>query len=324
VRSSTSSSEPRRWGRIWVIGPAAALCVLLTLEVWVRAHGHRPGVASERDLWCHHRKRVVGADLRSIALLGSSRMQSGLVQTAFREALPGVKPVQLALAGTSPVAVLKDLARDQTFRGVVVCEVFAQFLQPGQLRGQEHAVQYCEDQWGPGKEVELWLKLPFEQRLALLQPALTARLLATSLQRGKAPAPPTSWVLEDRTRVMSYVGDQEDAVAARMRRNRKNAKATAVSWSADVGRIQARGGRVVFVHFPISGRYRALDESVYPRARHWDVLAAHVGAPAIHYTEMKGYDTLVLPDESHLDLPSAGRFTRWLAEELVARGIVDR
>ena len=89
-----------------------------------------------------------------------------------------------------------------------------------------------------------------------------------------------------------------------------------------VTRIEARGGRVVFVKFPARGRFKELYDSYFPRTPYWDILSESVGM-TLHYEDMTGAGELVLPDDSHLDVPSAIRFTKWIAREMAKHDALD-
>ena len=83
-------------------------------------------------------------------------------------------------------------------------------------------------------------------------------------------------------------------------------------------RIEARGGRVVFVKFPARGRFQELYDAYFPRTPYWDILSDRVGQ-TLHFEDMPGSDDLHLPDDSHMDKASAIRFTKWIASEMAKR-----
>lgn len=316
---------------MWLLGVAIVLVVLLALELALRARGFQPSASMVRDLWCLHRQRVVGADRHIIALLGNSRMQSGLSQSALREELPSMEPVQLAEAGKGPAAALHDLASDDSFRGLVLCEVTVRYLQPDRLEDQALLVDGCRESWGMAKELELHMRLAFQLRLVFLEDELSARHLLRAWRKGRWPKP-TDRVLEDRTRfepaglrrVAGFDRDGKMRYDERVRSTPAAFRRTVDRLASDVRRIHARGGQVVFVHFPFGAQPLAEEESFYPRDQYWSVLAANSGAATIHFTEMPDAGSLVLEDGVHLHPASAERFTRWLAQELQRRNLVAR
>ncbi|MHC4248019.1 MAG: hypothetical protein ACYS9X_02715 [Planctomycetota bacterium] len=71
------------------------------------------------------------------------------------------------------------------------------------------------------------------------------------------------------------------------------------------------------------GQYRAAagEEEKFPRARHWDVFAAGIPAPAIHFLDHPALAAFECPEGSHLDYRDATPFTRALAR--ILKGVVD-
>src|SRR5205085_10723037 len=52
-----------------------------------------------------------------------------------------------------------------------------------------------------------------------------------------------------------------------------------------VQRPRARGGKVVFVRFPVSGELKKLEDQKTPRAKSWDPLVQATGAPGIYFED---------------------------------------
>jgi hypothetical protein len=126
VRSSTSSSSdripPGNWGGSWV---AALLLVALSLGGWEsfwRARGFRPSLNDDAALWALSRKEASNGDPDSVVFVGASRIQLGLNTEVFAEKT-GKRPIVLAIDGESPIPVLRNLASDESFRGLVISEL---------------------------------------------------------------------------------------------------------------------------------------------------------------------------------------------------------
>jgi len=308
---------------------------LTGLELYWRHRGYLASISSYEELWSYHRARLEGAGRNTVALLGGSRMQIGFRPDAFRAARPDLEIVQLADAGKSPLAALRDLARDELFRGVVVCSLPEVTTVPG-WNSQEPLVRFYHEKWGPGEKYALLLLTPLQDNLVLLQPRLRGAKLLGALTTGRLPPLNYYRTHFDRSRDMYFEvlspKSIEGLITARIGRSRKflpaDPPASLEAWTAYVAElvrlsdlIEARGGKVVFVSFPVRGRFQRLTEEYFPRDRYWDLLAAQ-GLETLHYEEMPGNADLRLPDESHLDVPSGRRFTRWIADELTARGIL--
>lgn len=323
------------WAPTWIVGLLLAGTVLGWVEYTVRGMGHEPGMGSQTALWCHHRQRLESGGPEQVVVIGGSRLQMGFSLPAFREELPDLDPIQLAMAGTCPAATLHDLAEDESFNGTVLCSGNARMFQPTHLRDQTHLIEHYHETWGPGEDLGLIMAAPFQLNLALLQPHLSAPLVVPMLLRGKRPGPNYVTTRFDRTRVADYTKiNLERVINARMEilkaEFRRTVPTSPEQWRKiigkvhdDVRRIEERGGRVVFLHLPTRGRYAELEDNFHPREVFWDVFREHVGALTLDSSEMPDHESLILSDESHLDYKSGERYTRWIARELVARGVVS-
>jgi len=80
-----------------------------------------------------------------------------------------------------------------------------------------------------------------------------------------------------------------------------------------VDRIKARGGEMVFIRPPSSGRVYELEELVCPRKETWDLLLARTGARGIHFEDHPELQGFELPEWSHLRAEHAPPFTKALA-----------
>ena len=336
--SSTSNSNvlgPRGpWRKVWTVGLLLALMMLGGLELSFRYLGQEPTIVSSAALWSYHRERARHAGPNTIALLGASRMQLGFVPEAFLEVHPSFSLVQLAVAGDGPFAALRDLAHDETFRGLVICSVAARMLQPSRWEDQQKFVEYFDKKWGPGEQISLLLSVALQERLLILGPRLGARQIFGAHTAGQVRQVNYVQTRFDRTRIADYgLIDVEPIIERRVARIRKRLSelppVSEDSWrevvdhlAGLVKKIEARGGKVVFVKFPARGRMQALADEFFPRAEYWDTFVASVGTVAIHHEELPGVADLSCPDESHLDYPGAIVFTKALAHELAARGII--
>ena len=336
-RAERAVVEPRGpWGRVWLVGCLVALALLSALELFWRSRGYMAGITADEPLWAYHRARLEGAGRDTVALLGGSRMQVGFRPEAFRVVHSGVATVQLAVAAKSPFATLEDLAADPSFRGIVVCSFPEVTSLPG-WAGQEDYVRFYREEWGPGEEYSLLLASGLQERLVLLQPRLGGEKLVESLRAGRLPPLNYYRTYFDRSQSMAFERLPERTVQGLVQARVKKARqrlperppASIEEWrgfDASMARfsdaIRARGGSVVFVRFPTRGAFESLTDEYFPRAPYWEMLSAAVDGAALHYADMPDQETLRLPDQSHLDVASGRRFTRWIAEELSARGVL--
>ena len=91
----------------------------------------------------------------------------------------------------------------------------------------------------------------------------------------------------------------------------------------NVEKIRSKGGKVLFVRFPSTGKLRDLENKYTPRKAYWDRILEVTGAPGIHFedhSQLQGFDC---PEWSHLTKADATKFTQrlmTLIQELRSKG----
>ena len=319
VPSSISSSNDRlprgAWGRSWCVSTLLVLICLGAFELTFRRMGFWPEVQDSQWHWMLERARVRPLDSRQWVLLGSSRMQCDIDLEVLNR-LTGVRPVQLAVPGSSCLPVLEDLARDQTFGGVVVCELLPGLVSnTGWISDRDRQERYVQayDSRSADALFEATLRSEIQQRFLFPQPRLSVWSLGKHVLSGTCPKPSSHVVLPDRSarifsggqplvtrNPMSGVGNLIDstAVAATTARLRECANV-----------IRRRGGAVVFARFPSSGALRIDECSAFRRSEEWDPFAQTVETPCLHFADDPELKDFICPDESHLDATDVERFT---------------
>lgn len=336
--SSISSSDDRLpggpWGRTWVLALVLATAAIGGVEAFWRTHGFRPTLIDDMDLWAEQRTGIpAGGD--AVVLIGSSRNQAAIVPEVLRRELPGREVVQLSLPGGRPMAVLRDLAEDEGFRGVVLCDILPLCLLPESRDAQAPHVRYAHRSFNVARRIERALKTAVQTRLVVNSTQLRPAFVFSAIRARKLPERVFFDILADRWRRMDFRGvdvkrlEVAIAQAARETGYRIAVPPDAEGWQADVDlaerlveRIQARGGKVVYLSHPSGGEVRELEDGHFPRARYWDALAARTKAAAVIRSDdvpaLAGY---VCPDGSHLDYRDAVPYTERLVAELRARGV---
>jgi hypothetical protein len=324
-------------GRVWLCTLLLTGGVLLFLEVYLRSQGQVPTIMDDQSLWSQWRQQI-GGQSNVVAFLGSSRMQLAISPEAWRGIFPGHKVVQLAFDAGSPVPVLEDLAGDTEFCGTVICDIIEYRIVRSSYYEERGAdfVKYYHKRWNVQKYLDRILRTALTENSVVLSPGRDWKGAARDLLRARIPQMKPYYLrtLSDRSR-------QADYQLADVERQRKNwlddltqvqpgqALRTNGEWQEAIHRIQtaarrieARGGRVIFVRFPTSGELRVLENKLYPRREFWDEFVRDVGAPAIHFEDVPALSRFTCPDGSHLDQRDAAPFTRALAEEMQRRGLL--
>lgn len=322
-----------------ILAAAAVATAVLTAgwEAFWRAKGMEAGDYKNTEaLWAEAR-RSVGP--RSTVIIGSSRIFFGVDLDVWEEAA-GVRPIQLALEGTSPRIFLKDLAEDESFKGLVVVGVTVPlfFSSDGGLRASaleyfknetpsqradhaiskqlEKALAFIDEQTRPKRQVEMW-PLPLREgmrprfsprKLSIMtfdrNTELWSRVEGDLDYQAEAKA---QWVIGTTNNAPP---PGPDGKPAEMPSEAVSAVVSEVKTNA--ARIRARGGEVAFVRLPYSGAYATLEDNAFPEAKFWDRLVretASVGVSWNDHAELRGYE---LPEWSHLSAAEAERYTRAL------------
>jgi hypothetical protein len=114
------------------------------------------------------------------------------------------------------------------------------------------------------------------------------------------PPPPPSYVPPD-----IFAAKTREAIEARFR----NVKIA-------VDKLRARGGKIVFVRFPMTGPLKAHEDKFTPRAQTWDPLLAATGVPGIYFEDFPELSSFECPEWSHLSAGDSVEFTKRLVPHL--------
>jgi hypothetical protein len=332
----------QRWPGIFLLVVIIEIVCVASWESFWRAHYFVPDDYEDTPaLWQMQRERATGG---ATVLIGSSRMWQDVDLTAWQR-VTGTRPIQLAIAGDNPRPVLRELAADSQFHGLVVCEVtpYLFFIKPETAtvefmrRGRAQTVS---------QRASNRLGLLLERRLAFIdnETRLSTlwRRLPFALRAGNFPvqAVPKGHVMRaDRdTRMWArieadpgyralyrqlwlfYAGGPQPSLE-----ERPPGSATAypgivgiledvgAQVAADVEKIRARGGDVAFIRFPSSGPVYLSEARGFPRPMTWEPFLARTRTAGVHFedaTQLQGYR---LPEWSHMAAGDTERFTRALA-----------
>lgn len=319
---------------MWLLASVLFLASLGALELFWRAMGFTPSITDGHDLWALQREKVDSAPPATVVFLGSSRIQQEFVPEVFMEAAPGHGFIQLALGGLHPIATLRDIAEYTEFAGVVVCAVTAPSLLPELWEQQAGYLNYYYVQWNQIRKLARVCKNVLQGNLTVTLPDLLLQRVGPDLLRGEV-APQFLITRTDRTQTADYhrvdVAEFARVQYAQLEANLGNYQSleSYKRWGkafgpidAMVRRIQERGGQVVFVRMPTTGKYRELEEKVFPRAGFWDTFASQTSAASLHTDDIPEIARMTCAEGSHLFAEDARVFTQVLAKTLLQRGIL--
>jgi len=353
VHSSTSSSEPKpqwpeeywkrpipdaHWRGVALMTVLIVSTFLVAWEFYWRFQGYGPSFENTADQWTAQRVKVGTDGANETVIIGSSRILFDLDLDMWQQALGGPRPIELAVVGTCPLPALHDLAEDESFKGTLLCGVTeAIFFIPAPAPPSENLAKYVRyaKHWSPTARASYHLSIPLESAFAFLNQedlkldALFRRWIPIANRPGAMvmpPYPPYFQTTEYDSRNKMWSRMETDPVLQQKVQQvwlplfkmappfgGPGLDALIGSINADVEKIRARGGRVVFMRFPSTGELRQFEKEMWPRAAFWDRLLRETGAPGIHFEdhpELSGFDC---PEWSHLTRADAVTYTRSLA-----------
>lgn len=318
-----------------IIVAAAVTCY----ELHLRASGLDVSYDDGASLWADKRADVYGDKEEQIVFIGSSRIKYDLDIETWNE-LTGLKAVQLACVGSTPVPILKDLADDPDFRGRLIVDVTEPIFfssMPFFFERPTNALKYYHDHT-IAQDASFRLHSMLESKLVLLD----EENLSMNAQLGIMPY--IFPQLQDRPGVMDgpkfpiefarTTFDRQTYMTDRFVNDTTQVNIVRSIWAGlakmpmpppmndaqildflkgikqHTDKIKARGGDVVFVRTPSSGAFRQMELMGFARPRYWDKLLQVTGCPGIHFEDDAATKNLVCPEFSHLNLADAKKYTK--------------
>jgi hypothetical protein len=349
--SSTSNFErviPKHpWRGIAVTVVVAVFVAVAAWEIYCRSRGYAPTLNNTTDLWAEARRHV---EPESIVIVGDSRAWFDVDLDEIERGL-GRRPVQLAQPGACPFPVFEDLANDENFHGTIICSILPRiyFAPPGSPpmdRAQKAVQRYHGQTWA--QRVSHELSVPLELSFAFLKqddlslealleelpipnrpyaqvpPPLPpyfcsidrerrARMVEQCARPGRlqnkvrsrwarlfTPPPPPSYVPTEK-----FLAGIQQAIQGRFRDTK-----------TCVDKLRARGGKIVFVRFPVVGPLKELEDKNTPRAQTWDPLLQQTGVPGIYFEDFPELKSFDCPEWSHLSAADSVEFSKRLVPHL--------
>jgi len=331
---------------------ALALCVisLTAWEVFWRSQGVYPTLDDNEALWAVQRSRVEKASSNNILLIGSSRVLFDM-QLDEWEAETGIRPIQLASVGSSPLPIFYDVVNNTDFNGTIVVGVtpglFFSTTSPDAQPWQwpQSRVDYYQKRTYAQISNHI-LSLPLQKNLAFISEdqgvdGVKLKELLGKINVGDRvldPMPPFhefGEIEQDRNLKMKQITVTDTAYANSVIRVwqffMKGAasgpppdKASTITFFLnDLNIFKARGGHVILVRCPSSGSLRAGENMGVPRAEFWDDLVKQAKVKSYHFEDYDQLKNLKCPEESHLSGKDAEYFTTEIVKIMTADGALS-
>ncbi|WP_284653114.1 hypothetical protein [Flavobacterium terrisoli] len=315
--------------------------VTLSFEFYLRNQGATIDYDDGESLWSNNRSMVYEPADQSLVFIGSSRIKYDL-DLATWKGLTKVHAIQLAMEGSSPRPVLTDLANDPNFKGNVVIDVTEGLffsMAPPFMETPVKNIKYYHDRT-PAQIASFELNKIMESQFVILNKdhySLNARLDKLQLQsRPGVFMMPIFPINFEKTTF-----ERQEYMTASFVANPKECQQVKDIWTffagmvqhappvppavfdgifasvkADIDKIKARGGHVVFVRTPSSGPYFQGESMGFPRDKFWDRLLKETNSPGIHFKDYPAMANFDCPEFSHLKLQDAALFTKSFLDEL--------
>ena len=313
------------WAKLALVVVLVLAAGTTMLEVNARRIGLRAGDLgnSETD-WANERARSAGA---AVAIVGDSRILFDTDLNRF-EALTGTRPIQLAIHGTSALALLQDVGANPKFKGLLIVGMAeTMFFQP--FDGYGSYIHKRAQFESPTKRASAILDHALQRRLAYLDDnyrlSVVAARLDPGLRRGVDGPYDDVWKL-------AYVGEHRQTwMWPRIQFDRRLRTHARYAWKGfkeefpftpkliagglakaekAVAAIRARGGEVVFVRPPSDIHLRVNEEAQLPKSKGWDALLRDTHSVGVHNDDLPpSVRRLIMPEWSHLNRACATVFT---------------
>jgi hypothetical protein len=317
---------PLPWARMALIVLVIVIALTAVWERRMRERGFLPGdLGDEAAAWVEQRRRL-DTEHPPVAIIGDSRILFDTDLAHFQR-LTGVKPVQLALAGTNARPFLEEVADHSRFSGLLLVGIAeASYYRPGIGRGGD-ALKAARFE-PPNQRISFVLSRSLRRRFGFLDESASLSTQVAHLDRNWRPGARGPY--GDVWKMAVFRDDRQAELWSRIKTD-PFLRAHAIGvWlkiyampgptpemiveaeartKASVAKIRARGGEVIFLRPPSAPQLRAIEDERVPRETVWNRLMHAAGVQGVHADELPAAQDLDLPELSHLSKACAQVYT---------------
>lgn len=155
-----------------IIAITLSVLSLVAWELYWRTQGKIPNLDDDKNLWAVQRAKVEDASQNDVLLVGSSRVLFD-IQLNEWQAQTGVRPIQLACAGSSPLPVFHDIVHNTDFKGTILVGVTpglffsTTYPEASPWKRPQSRVDYYENRTY-AQRLNHWLSIPLQKSLAFV------------------------------------------------------------------------------------------------------------------------------------------------------------
>ena len=325
-----------------IIALAISLLLATLWEFHWCAEEYIPYVDDNKDLWASWRRKVPELKPNQVLIVGSSRAHFDLDIYEW-EKQTGSRPMMLARVGTSPGPIIKDLAENTDFNGILLVGVAPDlFFEPpnkGGWRRLDERIDYFYKQTY-AQRLNQFVFQKIDPNFSYINDHLQLKGLMEwlPLPQRDSVKPYLFWPdmsVNDANRNLSMRPSMETDTAMQNaykfiwgswgwpKLDTSKVDTVLNLYAGWVKTIEDRGGRIIFIRAPSSGKYLEVETEAYPREIYWDELLRRTNCTGIHftdYTQLSGYDC---PEWSHLLAKDAQTYTRDLCKILMDNDLIE-
>lgn len=319
-------------------------------EFYWRAQGYEPGLEDNKALWAVQRSRANYATENDVILLGDSRMLFDIQLDAF-EKETGVRPIQLASAGTTPLPAFHDIVENTDFKGTVLISVhpiiffFSTEETDFLWRRIKARIDHYQDRTY-AQRLNHILDIPLQYTFTFMRADdedwtddLDLKTLLSNVTigtRAVSPYPPFyrfQDIALDRNVKMFEKVSQDTAFANSIIKAwtfegpepmpPPDKEGTMAYFLADLAKFKERGGKVVLIRFPSSGGLLGFEKEMFSRENFYEAIVEKAGVPSYHFEDYQALNQFYCPEWSHLTAADASTFTTELARILKKDQVIN-
>lgn len=332
-----------------IIALVISIIGITVWELYWRSKGYTPTIDDNKALWAVQRDRVPDLNSDNVVLMGSSRMLFD-IQLDKWEKETGIRPIQLASVGSSPLPIFHDIVENTDYTGTVIVGVTpglffsTTFPKAQPWSWPQSKVDFYRDRTYAQRFNHI-LSLPLQENLALMSAGeqkmddnidLKALLKRIKIGQRIPEGMPPFYEFGEITSIDRNLRMMEKTVTDTAFANTiikvwtffgktappPDKKSTMDFFLKDAKKFKARGGNLILVRCPSSGGYRMGESMVTPRKDFWDELVKQANVKSYHFEDYEQFKNLKCPEWSHLSSKDADYFTGELAKIMLADGII--
>ena len=329
---------------------AIILCFicLTSWEFYWRSKGYNPNIDDNKDLWAIQRAKVNKASKDNVLLLGSSRVLFD-VQLNEWEQKTGIRPIQLASAGASPLPIFSDIVNNTGYNGTIVVGVTPPLffsttfpLADPWKRAQSRVDHFYDRTYA--ERLNHYISIPLQQNLVLMSTSeeewtnnIDLKTLLSNLKIGNRipEGIPPFYQFDDITLERNVSMTKRTVIDTAFANTIKKVwyffgstapppdkESTIKFFIKDANKFIAKGGNLILVRCPSTGGFRAGENMGVPKDQYWDDLLSKLNVKGYHFEDYKQLKNFECPEESHLSATDAKTFTSELVKIMMNDGAI--